>query len=747
MRGTRKWVAGTQQLSNQRSLPLSRITSNMPRLAPLAVLLILASTLAAEVPVTPLDPGPVPGEQRNPAVARFGSGWLAVWDDAREEYADRTYATRISESGEVLDPLGIRLPLPNGLPFVACAPDRCLVMDRAFVGVLVDRDGKVSSLGRLAGDYVSFPPHLFFNGRDFVLFWSPDTIGYGVRVLVIDLDGRALGQPVDLFPQVFEPIVRSVAFNGSRFGVVYQVGESLRFTVTNATGAPIASGFSLAGGTSFGASDIAPADGGFVAVWGNWSENDIAAVRIGDDGTMQGAPVLLGAGSAVGPRLLPAGDGYVLYHVVEDPTPDELVRRTLSPELALGPAVQVPLPSGGELSSFAAAEGARDPLVVVSMWFWFPRYSEREVFASAGPAGEALKPLSSSSSSQHKPAIAVGTRETLVAWEALRGGGASPRTELRLALIDRQSGISRYFTVPISAWANRPKAAAVGDAFLVIWNDGLLRGVIVRDGQAGAEFTISPTPGEAVVSATRDAFVVAWPQMNPKSLGMARVSLDGTVVLRPEPIPVTESDSVQPPALACAEDRCLVIWQTIKVLGFCPRSPCNTDSRVFGLRLDPWMATLDAEPRELRGNAYPADSVLAAAADDGSYAIGWHIPGGLITVGILDAAGNLGPLIARSGHHPVLARQGSSWVLARNKASFPFGDLMLLRIHRDGSVVDSDLYPGDGQSRAYASVALDGPNLLLAYERTTRGEAAGGVPRVYIETIAPPSPKARAVRH
>lgn len=573
--------------------------SNMSRFL-LALLFVLASTLAAEVPVAPLDLGPVPREQRNPAVAPFGSGgWLAVWEDARETYGDVAYATRISETGEVLDPAGIRVPLPYGSPNVACAADRCLVIDRAFFAALVDRDGKVRSLGRFAGEYASFLPQLFFNGRDFVLFWTPtDTPRYGVRALTIDLEGKAQGAPVDVLPGESEPVLRSAAFNGSRFGVLYQVDESLRFAVTSATGAPIAGGVTIDDGGSLGVADVAAADDGFVAVWGEWSVNDISAVRIAGDGTIQGAPILLGAGSAMSPRLVPAGDGYVLYHLVDDGAPVELVRRTLSPGLALGPAVPVPMPDGGVLSSFAAAEGSSEPLVVTSVRFTDSGFDESEVFASGGAIGNVPKPLTSSASSQHAPAIAAGTRETLVAWEARRGGGVAPRSELQLALIDRRSGVARQFTLETSAPYARPKAAAVGDAFLVIWKDGTaLRGRMVRDGQpAGAAFTIAADAGDAAVSATRGAFLVGWAQTNPKSIGMARVFLDGTVVRRPEPVPVLASDYTHEPALACADDRCLLVWRTIQFRGVCPRGPCTVESRVFGQRFDAWMAALDAQP-------------------------------------------------------------------------------------------------------------------------------------------------------
>ena len=491
----------------------------MPRFALLAVLLILASALSAEVPVTPLDLGPVARAQEQPDVAPFGSGgWLAVWNDAREAYGDVTYATRISAAGEVLDPLGIRLPFFAQFPKVACGPDRCLVVGRNFSAALVDRDGSVEMLGRLIEDSAWHSNHVLFNGRDFVIFWNP--LLKGVHALTVDIDGRVQGTPVTVTPvQVEPPVLQSVAFNGSRFGLLYKVGASLRFAVASATAARIPGGATLAGSDSLGIASIAAADGGFVAVWGDYSVNDIAAVRLSEDGTMQGAPVLLGAGSAVAPRLVRTGDAYVLYHyrAVDDGASTEPVQRTLSPALAIGPATAVPKPPGGTGSTFAVAEGGEKPLLVIASWFsvatWgTDTHNELEVFAVGGAVGDTPLRLTFSSSSQHAPGIATGASETLVVWETRRGGGAETTAELQLELIDRRSGTSRLLAFGIAQPFASPRVAAVGDAFLVVWHEGFtIRGRLVRDGElAAAGFTLAELAIDAVVSATRDAFLVAW---------------------------------------------------------------------------------------------------------------------------------------------------------------------------------------------------------------------------------------------
>src|SRR5689334_8421084 len=65
---------------------------------------------------------PTPGDQRNPAVASDGSGFLVAWEDYRDGFDSHLYAARVDANGSTLDPDGIPIStelFSEGLPSVA----------------------------------------------------------------------------------------------------------------------------------------------------------------------------------------------------------------------------------------------------------------------------------------------------------------------------------------------------------------------------------------------------------------------------------------------------------------------------------------------------------------------------------------------------------------------------------------------------------------------------------------------------
>lgn len=721
----------------------------MPRWTLLAVLLLALPTLAVERPVAPLDLGAVPRDQLYPAVAPFGDGWLVAWEDAREGYDVPVYAARLSATGEVLDPLGIRLPSKHGGPAVACAADRCLVIDRGFYAGLVGRDGTVKDLGRLVEDYTLWPVGLFWNGSEFLLFWTPRILAAnGAYMMILDADGNVKARPERVLPQEPPSNLSAAAFNGSRIALMYQVQGNLRLAMFSATGTPLARDITLDTSGAFGEATIAPAAGGFVAAWGSWALRDIVAVRVDDDGALHGPAAALQAGSAMSPRLVRAGDGFVLHHLVPDPLQPFLVSRPLSSDLVLGPAENVPIPEDSRLAGFAVAPGRAEPLVITALRFTH-QGTDVEVFAVGDAIGDAPRPVTRSAPAQNGPAIAVGSGGTIVAWQQKRGVEYHPRRELHAAVLDRNGGAYREFTIAAGDIAG-PEVAAAGDAFLVVWRESTtLRGRLIRHGELSETLTIAENvaPVGVAVSSIGDQAVVAWTHAKPNRIALARVFADGTIVWRPQAISL-EKVSTDPhePALACANGECLLVWRALLYLGNCPWPPCITESRVLASRLDASLTSRDAQPLELRGTGPIVDSISAAAGGDGSYAVGWS-SGVFITVRVLDPAGALGPAIRQTGYRHALARQGRSWVLVRNApdAEHPFARLAVFRFSSSGGIADSVLHR-DGQWRAMVAAASDGDDVVIVYERTTRGEAAGGVPRIYLDVLEPLK-RTRAVRH
>src|ERR1041385_4625136 len=79
----------------------------------LLLLILLATPLLAETPLSQPTYGRAPGDQYAPAVATNGSEFLVAWFDGRA-IPQVIYANRVASDGRVLDGTGIRIPVENG---------------------------------------------------------------------------------------------------------------------------------------------------------------------------------------------------------------------------------------------------------------------------------------------------------------------------------------------------------------------------------------------------------------------------------------------------------------------------------------------------------------------------------------------------------------------------------------------------------------------------------------------------------
>jgi hypothetical protein len=171
----------------------------------LALLLLLAfggSRLAVH-PVSaasPLAPElPLPGDQRDPAVATDGSGFLVVWDDQRSPDSSEhdIYAARVDADGNTLDPSGIAVSTRPGMeyePDVSFDGTNYLVawtdstgFNRSEVraarvspdGKVLDPDGIVLTAQDQLGGY---RPHIAFDGTNSLVVYENCYCMKGVRV-------------------------------------------------------------------------------------------------------------------------------------------------------------------------------------------------------------------------------------------------------------------------------------------------------------------------------------------------------------------------------------------------------------------------------------------------------------------------------------------------------------------------------------------------------------------------------------
>jgi hypothetical protein len=178
-------------------------------------------------------------EQRDPAVAFNGEVYLAVWFDSRGQLDAANHvlwATRLSASGELLDPEGIRLaevpadPNVDSRPLVAPLGSTFVVVWNHLVppylrAVRVGADGAVRDPAP-----ISIAPNEFWQRR-------PAITSDGARALVVWEEGHAqtffdiagafvtadsVGSPFDIARHDNEELRPAVASNGNEFLVAWE---------------------------------------------------------------------------------------------------------------------------------------------------------------------------------------------------------------------------------------------------------------------------------------------------------------------------------------------------------------------------------------------------------------------------------------------------------------------------------------------------------------------------------------------
>ena len=185
-------------------------------------------------------------EQWSPCVAFLDSMYLVVWYDRRNEGSGDLYATRVSRSGQVLDPVGITVCRAQGaqeFPVVA-AGDTCWFVawqdnrtEWDVRGTCVSRSGVVRNPGGVAVGAApgqQWYPAVAFNHVDFLAVWQSNQYGpltlWGTRVTqaggVLDPGGFFIAGDIS---QNLEPAAASIAAAGGDFLVAWQNARTPKY--------------------------------------------------------------------------------------------------------------------------------------------------------------------------------------------------------------------------------------------------------------------------------------------------------------------------------------------------------------------------------------------------------------------------------------------------------------------------------------------------------------------------------------
>jgi hypothetical protein len=196
------------------------------------------------------------GDQYLPAVAFDGTNFLVAWTDDRNGYLDPdVYGTRVSATGEVLDPQGLPVATGSeaqGIPAICfdgtnflvawvqgcviCIPehtDRYIYGSRVSTqGVVLDPGGILVSTATVEGDQLF--PHVAFDGRNFLVVWEYDSDSsssdiYGARVGTSGAVLDTLRIPISILGS--NQRVPDVAFDGTNYLVVWEDDRKGEWTI------------------------------------------------------------------------------------------------------------------------------------------------------------------------------------------------------------------------------------------------------------------------------------------------------------------------------------------------------------------------------------------------------------------------------------------------------------------------------------------------------------------------------------
>ncbi|MFP5246863.1 MAG: hypothetical protein ACLGH0_09230, partial [Thermoanaerobaculia bacterium] len=275
---------------------------------------------------------------------------------------------------------------------------------------------------------------------------------------------------------------------------------------------------------------------------------------------------------------------------------------------------------------------------------------------------------------------------------------------------------------------------------LVVWEDQGIRGRILRGNEQSAVLQLDDGTGvRPFVTTDGSEFVVAWGDAGSQSVHLARVSAAGEIVRRSALVEVTWPTSVTGPTVACANGECLLAWREQVITMTCPVFGCaRAETRVYAKRVDAHSFAAESERFALSGDDLYIYDLVASAAGDGTYALVWTSFDKTPVV-VLDRAGVV-RRFERAGSRPSLVRDGDRWLLVTDRE----GTIVATWFRATAPAGEKVLF-ADAQARRNAAVTIDGGRAVVAYERTTRNEAAGGVPRVYREFVGSPSKKRRGV--
>jgi len=706
---------------------------------------------------------PAPGNQYYPSVAFDGTNYLVVWSDNRNDSYSDIYGARVSQTGVVLDTVGIAISSATNYqssPSVAFDGTNYLVVwtdERNGVsdiyGARVRQTGVVLDPAGIAISTATSNqgcPSVTFAVMIYLVVWQDNRNGvtdiYGARVsqtgVVLDTTGIAISTAAN------DQWYPSVAFDDTNYLVVWSDTRSgssadIYGTRVSQTGAVLDTlGIAISTAANYQwLPSVAFDDTNYLVVWHDGrsgSSDDIYGARVSQTGVVLDTTGIA-ISTAANYQWLPSvdfdGANYlVVWHDTRsDSSRDIYGARVSQTGAVLDPAgIAISTDPNGQLCP-SVASGGTNYLVV---WGDGRSGSSDDIYgARVSQTGVVLDTTGMVISTsvhfyhQYYPSVAFDGINYLVVWEDYRTG----LTDIYGARVSQTGAVLDPTGIAISTTANDqwlPSVAFDGANYLVVWSDersGSSADIYgARVSQIGV---VLDTLGITISTAANDQwypsvafdganYLVVWGDGRSGSsddIYGARVSQTG-VVLDTLGIAIsTAANSQWYPSVVFDGANYLVVWEDYR----------HSTADIFGARISQAGVVLDtgivistaANYQCFPSIAFDGINYLVVWEEirSGSY---WDIYGARVrqTGVVLDTLGIAISTAANSQWYPSVAFDGINYLVVwQDSRNSVLWDIYAAKVSPSGTVIDSFVVSTQSREQISPAVALGADSMLVTY--------------------------------
>lgn len=637
---------------------------------------------------TNIIPIPMTEESETPAAADDGTCYFITWAST----IGGVWGARVSHSGRLLGPGGIRISDGGSAPAVAAGADEFLVVWQdadirgarvSASGVLLDSAGfQIDSAGGSA-------PAVAFDGSNFLVVHG----GNDLMGVLVSPSGQVLAQPIAISTAPGRQENPALEFDGADYLAVWQDLRSGAYydvygarvtpagTVLDPDGIPISSALN---------SQVLPAlafDGvNYMVVWQDYRTGDffIYGARVGTDGQVRDTSGFAIATTAIYQRYPAVAFGESLFVVTWerfDFSSFSICAARVDQSGAVLDTVAVVVSDSGVESSAVVFGGAS--FLVVWQGQSYPSSISGTLVSPAGGISSPSVLISAVMTGQWRPAAACDGANYLVVWQ--NGNQDSPgalRADIYGLRLDASGRVLDSLEIPIAVdryQQSNPAIAAGDSGWLIAWED-YRTGPMVFAARVNSAGRVLDTAGIPIGTLRTSQWV-----------GLA-AAFDGT--------------------------NYLVVWQ---------------GNGICGARVTQTGQVLDSSGFQISdstlGRALPV-----AAFDGANYLVVWSrfashgpIEGARVSPGgvVLDSPNVRVASTSGLPYCPSIAYGGANYLIVWNCDSFISG----VRVSPGGVVLDTVgiTYVSHAVSRRAASLASDGSDFCLVYERAQSDRDLFGV--------------------